>query len=68
MPNKDFYTIVNPTGIFMMINEDDDPVMLCNDCMKASKTKQGHVTNEIDCEHAENTRRQLNDKNTKRRI
>ena len=52
MPNKDFYTIEQPTGIFMMINENDDPIMLCNDCLVHSKTKHGHITNKADCEHA----------------
>ena len=53
MPNKDFYTIQKPTGIFMMVNEDDETVMICTDCLVASEIKQGHVTNEADCEHAE---------------
>jgi len=53
MPNNTFYTIHQPNGIFMMVNEDDKEIMLCNDCLKPSDTKHGHVTNTEDCEHAE---------------
>ena len=44
----------------MMVNEEDKEIMLCNDCLKPSETKHGHVTNEKDCEHAEETRRMTN--------
>jgi len=53
MPNNSFYTIENPTGVFMMMNEDDEVLTLCTDCMVASETKHGHVTNKTDCKHAE---------------
>ncbi len=55
-----FYTIHKPTGIFMMVNEDDKTIMLCNDCLKPSETKHGHVSNENDCEHAKEVRRMTN--------
>ena len=52
MPNKDFYTIINPTGIMIMVNERDKEIQLCNDCIKPSNTRSGYVTNKEDCEHA----------------
>ena len=52
MSNNKFITIDKPKRGFMMMNDNDKIVMICNECISISKVP-GKVKNKQDCKHAE---------------
>ena len=56
MTKNKWITIEEPTGIFIMININQEIVYLCNDCL-IPVVGSGYVKNKIDCEHGAKERK-----------